>query len=69
VYSTCTLIEEENEGMVRSLLQRHSDVVLENASTYLPETARSLVSSNFLLALPHQHGTDGFFAARMTKFK
>jgi 16S rRNA (cytosine967-C5)-methyltransferase len=69
VYSTCTLIEEENEGIVRSLLQRHSDVVLENASTYLPETARSLVSSNFLLALPHQHGTDGFFAARMTKFK
>jgi 16S rRNA (cytosine967-C5)-methyltransferase len=67
VYSTCTLIREENEAVVEGFLQRHREFTLENAAGFLPESARHMVRGNYFLALPHRDGTDGFFAARMRK--
>lgn len=67
VYATCTLMCEENEKVVSDFLRRHSDFELDDASRYLPDDARMLVSGKFLLTLPHQHDTDGFFAARVKK--
>ncbi|HEY3306556.1 MAG TPA: 16S rRNA (cytosine(967)-C(5))-methyltransferase RsmB [Candidatus Binatia bacterium] len=67
VYSTCTLIREENEAVVEGFLQRHREFTLENAAEFLPESARHMVRGNYFLALPHRDGTDGFFAARMRK--
>jgi len=67
VYSTCTLTEEENEGIVEEFLDRHKEFVLEDAAGYLPEQAKSLVRGSYFRALPYRHNTDGFFAARMRK--
>ncbi|MFQ5850492.1 MAG: 16S rRNA (cytosine(967)-C(5))-methyltransferase RsmB [Candidatus Binatia bacterium] len=67
VYATCTLTREENEGVVEDFLDRQRDFVLEEAGTYLPQGARHLTWGKYLLTLPHQHDTDGFFAARMKR--
>jgi 16S rRNA (cytosine967-C5)-methyltransferase len=67
VYSTCTLTCDENENLVEEFLEHHKGFVLDDAASYLPETARSLVQGNYFRALPHRHNTDGFFAARMRK--
>ncbi len=67
VYSTCTLIEDENERLVEIFLQSHSEFVLDDAAGYLPQSAKAMVRGRYFLALPHRHNTDGFFAARMTK--
>jgi 16S rRNA (cytosine967-C5)-methyltransferase len=67
VYSTCTLIDNENERVVKTFLQQQKEFVLDGATAYLPQPARSLVRDNYFMALPHKHNTDGFFAARMRK--
>jgi 16S rRNA (cytosine967-C5)-methyltransferase len=67
VYATCTLTREENEGAVEDFLSRHQNFVLEGVGEDLPRAARDLACGRYLLTLPHKHGTDGFFAARMRK--
>jgi len=67
VYSTCTLTREENEHVIEQFLASHRGFVLDDAARYLPLEAGALTQSGYFLALPHQHGTDGFFAARMRK--
>jgi 16S rRNA (cytosine967-C5)-methyltransferase len=67
VYSTCTLIEDENEKVVEDFLENHSTFVLEDPAGYLPNEARGLVRKRYFMALPHRHNTDGFFAARIRK--
>jgi 16S rRNA (cytosine967-C5)-methyltransferase len=67
VYSTCTLNKDENENIIEHFLERHREFVLDDAASYLPVEARSLVCGSYYVALPHRHNTDGFFAARMRK--
>ena len=67
VYATCTLTMNENEGLVKEFLQREKGLILEDAGSVLPGDARSMTRGKFLLALPHKHDTDGFFAARMRR--
>jgi 16S rRNA (cytosine967-C5)-methyltransferase len=65
VYSTCTTEPEENGLLVRSFLERHPDFVLEDARTFI---SRDLVNDEgFVETLPHRHGMDGSFAARLVK--
>jgi 16S rRNA (cytosine967-C5)-methyltransferase len=67
VYSTCTLIEEENEKIVERFLRSHAEFVLDDAAGYLPSSAKPMVQGRYFLSLPQRHHTDGFFAARMRK--
>ena len=67
LYSTCTLTREENEGVVESFLAAHENFHLDEAAPYLPEAAREMVSGRYFQALPHEHDTDGFFAARLRR--
>lgn len=67
VYSTCTLIREENQQVVEGFLSREKSFELEQAAGYLPEQARPMARGDFFLALPHRDDTDGFFAARLRK--
>ncbi len=67
VYSTCTLTAEENEDVVQKFLQNCDTLILENAADHLPEPAKNLVHHGYLMAWPHRHDTDGFFAARLRK--
>lgn len=59
VYSTCTLIAPENEDVVRASGARVDDLTVD-----YPELAHPRLPGA-LLTLPHRHGTDGFFIARL----
>jgi 16S rRNA (cytosine967-C5)-methyltransferase len=64
IYSTCTVIEAENESVVRSFLQERSDFTAEEFT--LPGPV-SHVSDGFITLWPHIHGTDGFFICKLRK--
>jgi len=64
IYSTCTLVRAENEGVVERFLQTCPDFTLEP----LPLPAAFEKNESGMLALvPGQHDTDGFFIARLRR--
>ena len=65
VYATCSLFEEENEGQVEAFLGAHPEFSVEPVTR--PNIPMNAVSNGFLRLLPHQHDTDGFFAAILKK--
>jgi 16S rRNA (cytosine967-C5)-methyltransferase len=68
VYSTCTLTQEENEGVVEAFLTEHKEFSLETALPRLPHGCEVLVDEQgYLRTFPHRHGSDGFFAARIKR--
>lgn len=67
VYATCTLSRVENEQVVESFVERRPDFALEDAAAFLPAAARAMTARGYLLALPHRHDTEGFFAARLRR--
>ncbi len=67
VFSTCTLMPEENEEIADSFLKKFPDFELAPAAT-APSEVRELVGPDgFLHCFPHIHDTDGFFAARFER--
>jgi 16S rRNA (cytosine967-C5)-methyltransferase len=67
VYSTCTLLEEENEGVVGDFLERH-DGFRRCSARELPERLRPLADgAGFVRTLPHRHDADGFVMARLER--
>ena len=69
VYSTCTITREENLDQVQNFLAGHSEFRLEDITRLLPEKLdlAGTYREGYLQILPHQHGMDGFFIARMRK--
>jgi len=72
VYSTCTVTHEENIDVINGFLNKHHDFSTEGLAGYLPGTLSELPGTDtlykgFVQFLPHVHGTDGFFIARMRK--
>ncbi|MER3525024.1 MAG: RNA methyltransferase [Ignavibacteria bacterium] len=68
VYATCSLLQEENEEVIRTFLGAHHEFALEPPAPVLAKYGVDLASdATFLLLLPHKTGTDGFFAAVMRK--
>lgn len=69
VYSTCTITREENLGQVEGFLAGHPEFALEDLTSLLPGSldADRTMDRGYLQLLPHRHGTDGFFIARMRK--
>ncbi len=67
VYATCSVLEAENEAIVRSFLAAHPNFRLIPAEQVLAEQkieVPSLPAEGGMFALfPHLHQTDGFFAA------
>ena len=64
VYSTCTLLPEENENVVRDFLSRHSD--FQKEPFLLPEPFGS-VEEGERTVWPFEFETDGFYLCRMKK--
>ena len=64
LYSTCTLLERENEHIVDAFLERHPDFTLEQFQ--LPEPI-GVVAEGRLTLWPHRNDTDGFFFARLRR--
>jgi 16S rRNA (cytosine967-C5)-methyltransferase len=62
VYATCSLLTAENDAIIQGFLETHPDFVLTPASGILVRHGIAL-DGDVLRLLPHQHNTDGFFAA------
>ena len=63
VYATCSVLEEENEAIVRAFLADHPEFALVPANEVLAEQRIELDTGDYLSLWPHRHATDGFFAA------
>jgi 16S rRNA (cytosine967-C5)-methyltransferase len=63
VYATCSLLAEENEGVIEAFLAQHPEFAQVNAAEVLAQHKVALDTGPTLKMLPHVHGTDGFFAA------
>jgi len=65
VYSTCSLEPEENDVQVESFLADHPNFVLEPPPADAVPAA--VLDAGRLRVLPHRHGADGAFAARLRR--
>ena len=64
LYSTCTLVREENEGVVEAFLYDNTEFYLEPLS--LPEPFPKN-ESGMLALVPGEYDTDGFFIAKLRR--
>src|SRR6266581_4081731 len=62
VYATCSILEEENRGIVEDFLCNNR-FKLRPAGDVLEKGGIRLQMEKYLELWPHRHGTDGFFAA------
>jgi 16S rRNA (cytosine967-C5)-methyltransferase len=67
VYSTCSVLKDENERQVAAFLKAHPEFVMEKLPESIPEKLRSQVGENGLQLLPCRDGVEGFFIARMKR--
>lgn len=64
VYSTCTILPEENSLNIERFLKRHKDFEL------CPWSVGDIRANDGMMTLyPHIHKTDGFFIAKLTRKK
>jgi 16S rRNA (cytosine967-C5)-methyltransferase len=66
VYSTCTISPTENEAAIAAFLERHVHFTPDELPSDLPVWNHPSVPG-CLQTLPHRHGTDGFFIARLRR--
>ena len=63
VYATCSILREENEGVVEGFLAAHPSFQLADCGAILREQDIALDTGQYFRVFPHSHGMDGFFAA------
>ncbi len=64
LYSTCTLVRAENEGVVEAFMNTHSDFCLEPLALP-PVFPRN--GTGMLALVPGEYDTDGFFIAKLRR--
>lgn len=76
VYATCSVLPQENEAIAEAFSAQHPDFVMQDAGELLAQlkvadAARLCkggdTGSRYLRLWPHEHQTDGFFAAVWTR--
>ena len=68
VYSTCTIDQEENAGVVEKFLAENKEFFVdETLIDRMPEVLKRYVQNGQVQILPHYFGTDGFFIASFRK--
>ena len=72
VYATCSLLREENQGVIEQFLAAHPEFelldgldILQKQGVEMPECV--LREGPYFVMAPHQSGTDGFFGAVLQK--
>ena len=67
IYSTCTLTEEENMGMVKYILDNY-DFQLSSLNLYLSDELKNdTTDKGYLEIVPGKYDMDGFFIARFVR--
>jgi len=61
IYSTCSILPQENEEVVTQFLEDHKNFVIEPAKDFTP------IGDAYLKIMPGAYHTDGIFAARVKK--
>ena len=67
VYSTCTILPEENEAQARAFLERHPEFEPDGGAEWLPEALRGHFADGRIQLMPDRDGIEGFFIARMRR--
>jgi 16S rRNA (cytosine967-C5)-methyltransferase len=67
VYSTCTVLHEENEAVIADFLSREPGFRRAAAGELPAALAPLLDAEGTLRTWPHRHGTDAFFAVRLVR--
>jgi len=63
IYSTCTVLPEENEKVTDAFLARHKDFHYETFTLPAPIGT----AEGHITLWPQRHSTDGFYICRMTR--
>jgi 16S rRNA (cytosine967-C5)-methyltransferase len=69
VYATCSILDEENEGIVTQFLAGNDAFSLVPMKDVMEEQRIPLEMGDYLKLSPHRHQTDGFFAAVLERKK
>lgn len=69
VYSTCSLLPEENADRVRAFLETHGNFVLDPLPASFPAELRERQTACGLQLLGCRDGVEGFFIARMRRVR
>ena len=69
VYATCSILAEENEGIVDAFLASHADFHRLSAQEVLAGQGIVIDCGEDMRLSPQKHGTDGFYAAVLERVK
>lgn len=65
VYSTCTLLPDENEKIIEKFLKDHGDFTVENGKKFVHSAV--VTKEGFVKTWPDKHNINGSFSARLKK--
>lgn len=70
VYSTCTLLNEENRDQITAFLERHPEFELDANADWVPEKLMPYFEGGMMQLLAHRdRGFDGFFIAKLRRVR
>lgn len=68
VYSTCTILPEENQMVVEKFLKNNAEFELDDITGLIPGELHGYIENKgFLQLFPNRDGIDGFFMARIRR--
>jgi len=65
IYSTCSILQEENDDIVTVFLQNHPEYKIDHASQFVKKNV--VDEPGWIKTWPDVHQTDGSFAVRLKK--
>ena len=67
VYSTCSMLKDENERQIERFLREHPDFIVDDLPETIPAALRAQAGPFGLQLLPHRDHVEGFFVSRMKR--
>lgn len=67
VYSTCTVLPEENENVVNDFLMENKDFEADDIKSFIPKELACHAKGCSLQLYPNRDGIDGFFISRIKR--